>query len=214
MTEIYHITHIQNLQSIIETNNLWCDREVANGTVDALGIAHQHIKDRRAHREVPLGLGGTLDNYVPFYFAPRSPMLYSIHRGNVEGYQGGQNSVIHLEAIAENVAAAGLPFIFTDGHAEMAISKFFSELKDLDVIDWDVMQAKYWRDTSEDGDKKRRRQAEFLVYERFPWGLITRIGVRLKTTASEVQDIINSIGNPHTPEVVVSPNWYYLGSSK
>ncbi len=57
----------------------------------------------------PFGPSGTLDDHVPFYFAPRSPMLYSIHGGYVEGYVVGQRSVIHLVSSAEAVSAAGVP---------------------------------------------------------------------------------------------------------
>ncbi|MFK9902922.1 DarT ssDNA thymidine ADP-ribosyltransferase family protein, partial [Klebsiella pneumoniae] len=37
---------------------------------------------------------------VPFYFCPRSVMLYLIHRGDHPdlGYHGGQDPVLHLEA--------------------------------------------------------------------------------------------------------------------
>ena len=35
---------------------------------------------------VPIGPGGAVSDYVLFYFAPRSPMMYAIHRGNVPTY--------------------------------------------------------------------------------------------------------------------------------
>ena len=79
-TPIFHITHVENLASIIREGGLRCDREAAERGLAEVGIAHQHIKDRRAGRRVPLPPGGTLDDYVPFYFAPRSPMLYSSFR--------------------------------------------------------------------------------------------------------------------------------------
>lgn len=52
-------------------------------------------------------------------------MLYAIYKGNVEGYKDGQNPILHLTSSVEAVEEAGLPFAFTDGHAEMAISDFF-----------------------------------------------------------------------------------------
>lgn len=167
MTAIYHITHIRNLPNIIKDGGLWCDHIVAARNLAHVSIAHQHIKDRRAAKHVTCASGGTLADYVPFYFAPRSPMLYAIHRGNVEGYQGGQAAVLHLVASAESVAKNKLSFAFTDGHAEMDISRFFTDLKNLDQIDWAIMQATIWRDTLQDGDRKRRRQAEFLVHNFF-----------------------------------------------
>jgi len=38
--------------------------------------------------------------YVPFYFCPRSVMLYILHMGNNPGltYHGGQSPIVHLQA--------------------------------------------------------------------------------------------------------------------
>ena len=60
-----------------------------------------------------------------------------------------------------SIAAAKAGFVFTDGHAIMQLSKFYDDLGYLTEIDWDIMEEKYWRDTIEDPDRKRRRQAEF-----------------------------------------------------
>lgn len=89
MTAIYHITHLRNLRSIIRLDGLWSDADRDDMGLAPVNIAHAHIKRRRAQRRVDHTPGGTLDEYVPFYFAPRSPMLYSIGRGNVEGYNEG-----------------------------------------------------------------------------------------------------------------------------
>jgi hypothetical protein len=207
MTSIYHITHIQNLRSIIAQAGLCCDTLTAERALGPIGIAHAHIKERRARRDVPGAMGGTLADYVPFYFAPRSPMLYAIHRGFVVGYNGGQQQVVHLVASAEQVVAKRLPFAFTDGHAEMLISQFFSNLADLTQVDWQIMQATYWNDTQEDGDRKRRRQAEFLTHRFFPWPLITEIGVMTPGVAQDVQTILRDAA--HQPHVTVRRHWYY-----
>jgi hypothetical protein len=94
---------------------------------------------------VPVAAGGSLNDYVPFCFAPRSPMLYAIYKGNVEGYKDGQNPILHLTSSVEAVEQAGLPFAFTDGHSEMAISDFFADTDRLDKVDWDIMKATYSR---------------------------------------------------------------------
>ena len=62
--------------------------------INYVDIAYQGIQDRRATTRVPCGAEGVLHDYVPFYFAPRSPMLYTIHKGNVESYREGQAPVI------------------------------------------------------------------------------------------------------------------------
>jgi ssDNA thymidine ADP-ribosyltransferase, DarT len=96
---------------------------------------------------------------------------------------------------------------FTDGHAVIGYTEFYDCLEALNAIDWEIMQDKYWSNTPEDGDRKRRRQAEFLVHQFCPWKLITEIGVINNTIADQVQQILQNFNN-QTP-VKVYPSWYY-----
>jgi len=203
VTYIYHITHLKNLQRIIAEGGLHCDRSAQK--VKTVDIGHRHIKERRLNRAVPVGPGGTVGDYVPFYFATRSPMLFAISHGAVEGYTEGQKPVVYLRSTVQAVADAGLRWVFTEGHADLSFTDFFDELKDLDKVDWDLMRAKYWNDTDEDPDRKRRRQAEFLVHKFFPWELVSYIGVYDRSIAEAVAEIIKG----GSPEVEVQRGWYY-----
>lgn len=180
--------------------------------IAAQGIAHTHIKERRIRKEVRSkdggrpGLGGVVADYVPFYFAPRCPMLYAIHMGNVQGYAEGQNPIVHLVANAEEVAARQ-DFVFTDGHAVMALSDFYGDLGELDKVDWNIMKERYWRDTSEDGDRSRRRQAEFLVHGFLPWTFVRTIGVMDQLSADKVAALLEVA--EHRPTVSIQRDWYY-----
>lgn len=95
------------------------------GGVEYTSIAHQTIQDRRAYTQVPCGPGGCLHDYVPFYFGARSPMLYAIKSGNVEGYEQGQEAVVYLVSTAQKVSGAGLGHVFTDGHGIMGFTAFY-----------------------------------------------------------------------------------------
>jgi len=203
MPPIYHITHVDNLSGIIEKGGLYCDRDAKK--INFVGIGHKHIKTRRDNTRVPKGPGGVVSDYVPFYFAPRSPMLCAIHSGAVAGYKGGQVSVIHLCSSTEAVEAEGLEWVFTEGQAAMDFTDFFDDFEDLKKIDWPLMKAKYWHDTNDQPDRKRRRQAEFLVHTFFPWKLVFEIGVCNAATEQKVQEILN--GNK--PPVTVRQGWYY-----
>jgi ssDNA thymidine ADP-ribosyltransferase, DarT len=170
-------------------------------------IAHQNIKDRRALTLVPCGVGGTLTEYVPFYFAPRSPMLFTIGKGNVQGYGSGEDPIVHLVTSAEAVVESGLHFAFTDGHATVRFTEFFDDLGDLSKVDWDIMKARYWSDTSDDNDRLRRRQAEFLVHEFCPWKIIKLIGVKTEEVRRQVTEIISTHG--YQPAIRLRRDWYY-----
>ncbi|HAG83553.1 MAG TPA: DUF4433 domain-containing protein [Cyanobacteria bacterium UBA12227] len=206
-TPIYHITHIRNLQSILQLGGLIANNRLKEQQINYQDIAHGNIQDRRALIRVPCAASGYLHDYIPFYFAPRSPMLYTINLGNVEGYIEGQNPVIHIVTEAEIISANNLVFAFTDGHAVMNYSDFYDDLQRLDMIDWEIMRAKYWNNTPSDGDRRRRRQAEFLVHQFCPWALIIEIGVINSTVQSQVGQILQNF-NCQTP-VKVYPSWYY-----
>lgn len=208
MTSIFHITHLDNLSRMAVTGSLLCDRTVRDKGMNAVSIAHDSIKARREETRVPLGPGDTLSAYVPFYFAPRSPMLFTISRGNVEGHTDGQSRIVHLHCTAEAIEAARLPFVFSDGHAIMALSRFFVDLADLPNVDWTVMSLAQWNDTLAEPDRKRRRQAEFLVHAAVPWTLVDGIGVMAESVATEVRAILAKAGS-HAPPVSVRRNWYY-----
>ena len=206
-TSIYHITHINNLTSILNLGGLIANSRLRQERINYLDIAHESIQDRRARTPVPCGAGGVLHDYVPFYFARRSPMLFTIHKGNVEGYNQGQESVIYLVSTAEAIEAMALAFAFTDGHGIIGYTQFSDDLEDLDMVDWDIMEAKYWNNTADDNDRRRRRQAEFLVHRFCPWTLITEIGVINTTIQAQVQRILQNV--KYQPPVRVNPNWYY-----
>jgi hypothetical protein len=206
-TYIYHITHIQNLPKILDADCLWCDNERKERNVETKGIAYDAIKARRSRRAVPTCQGGFVADYVPFYFASRSPMLYAIHCGKIENYNDGQSSVIHLVSKVELVVENNLPFTFTNGHAEMAVTEFYDNLEDLNKIDWELMISTRWNDTESDMNRKWRRQAEFLVHNHFPLELIAGIGVISEEIKAKIETILSNAGIQISVKVI--PNWYY-----
>ena len=203
---LYHITHIDNLPGIIRAGGLLAHNGVDETYTD---IAHQTIQVRRNQTPVRCPPGGVLHDYVPFYFCRRSPMLYAIHKDNINGYSGGQQSIVYLVSELARVQQAGLTFVFTDGHAIMQFSEFYNNVADLDKIDWPLMQARIWTDTNEDPDRKRRRQAEFLLHRQCPWPLIAGIGVFDETMKLRVESMLESLKPEHLPRVKVLRDWYY-----
>jgi hypothetical protein len=206
-TPVYHITHIGNLPSIMARGGLECCRTLQRAAIGYTDIAHQHIQDRRARTLVPCGPGGVLHDYVPFYFAPRSPMLFTISRGNVQGYDEGQAPVVCLMSTAQKIQEMGLRLAFTDGHGTMGYTDFFDTLGELTQVDWAIMRARYWSDTNQDNDRRRRRQAEFLVWKLVPWAAILEIGVMDSRVQGAVRALLR--GGMDQPPIKVHRDWYY-----
>ena len=206
MTKLFHITHMKNLRDIIRCGALLSVSELRCRQVRFATVAHESIQDQRSVTSVPCGPGGNLHDYIPFYFAPRSPMLCAIYHGRVASCQN-QANVVHLVSTVAKVDNNGLRFAFTDGHAIMAFSQFYDDPAYLTEVDWQVMRAKYWSDTLTDMDRKRRRQAEFLVHRLMPWSLISQIVVMKRSVEQIVHTILEQEGD--ATAVLTKPVWYY-----
>ena len=205
--KIYHIVHIDKLQSIINSGGLLSDSEVIARGLGGTNIGMNKIKQRRLD-EI------TLDTYpdlfvgqcVPFYFCPRSVMLYmmSVNSCNME-YQGGQDNIIHLEAdLISSIAWANTNFrrwVFTSSNAGSRYFQDTNDISNLSRLNWNAINARYWNDVVEE------KQAEFLCEHSFEWSLIHRIGVSNQTVYQQVLNIINS--SYHKPYVEVKNDWYY-----
>ena len=147
-------------------------------------------------------------DYVPFYFAARSPMLYVIHKGDVSSYEGGQDGLVYLVTHVDKIVEMGLPFVFTDYNAATTYARFSSRIEDLnDFIDWPLMEARYWNDIPSDPDRMARRMAEFLVHRRVPWAAFIELAARTAEDAARAQASlakVNADGVVH-----VRQDWYF-----
>lgn len=170
---------------------------------DFVTIGESDIIDKRDDRLVSCEPFGVLADYVPFYLAPRSPMLYRISSTNLRASE----EIIYIVSQASLIAEAGIPFVFSDGHALMEFSRFSNTLTDLSMIDWDVMQSKYWQPTPQDNDRRRRRMAEFMVHQHFPTHCIRAIAVANAGVAQAVESqLVNFAGSI---PVRITPEWYF-----
>jgi hypothetical protein len=203
---IYHITHLNNLPSIVASGGLYSDSTMRSARTPHTRIGHEHIKQRRLTGEVAVAAKGFLGDYVPFNFCARSVMLYAINVGSVEGYEGGQDEVIHLVSTIELACNTGNSWAFTDRHAELGYARYFHSISNLNEVDWNVMPKRQWGGDGND-DIKEKRQAEFLVHQFFPWSSVAEIGVKSAKIAQSVENLIRSTG--HRPTVLIQPTWYY-----
>jgi hypothetical protein len=69
------------------------------------------------------------------------------------------------------------------------------------------MKEQYWANTPEDGDRVRRRMAEFLVLEAVPLGVITRMAVRNSDAEAIVRPAIEAASLD--VKLVRRPGWYF-----
>lgn len=206
-TTLYHFTHVDHLADIVR-RGLLADSAVHNTGMLRVEVGHTDIKQRRRSRLVPLPPGGVVADYVPFYFAPRSPMMYVIERGGVPTYTSGCDQIIYLTTTVERLLDRGIRPIFTDRNATIAYAAFSDAVADLDsTIDWALMKATYWHDTPTEPDRKERRMAECLIHQRVPWEAFLEVSARRTACARRATEILSTAGVAAT--VTVRPAWYY-----
>lgn len=200
------MTHVGNLESILKEGRLYCDARAPR--CNPRSIAYGRLKAMRAVKPVPVSPGGFVSDYVPFYFAPRSPMLFAIYTGWVRSGLS-QDEVIYLVTSVEKVVQANKLFVFTDRNATALNARFSSDLSQLNqYVNWDIMRSPFWFNRLPDyPDRKSRRQAEFLVYQELEWELIEQIGVYDSTRLNTVQQLLQNAA--HQPLVSVERGWYY-----
>lgn len=206
---LYHITHVDNLTSILADGALCSDaRRIADGKLNT-NIGMTDIKQRRLRLPVTCHDGDRVGQYVPFYFAPRSVMLYIAHRGNHPEYtyREGQTPILHLEAdLAAVIAwadANDARWAFTTSNAGAYYAVFHRDRAKLEEIDWAAVASRDFRSPA----VKEAKQAEFLVRDMFPWTLVSAIGVINTQMQARVAAILQ--GAAHQPAVMVQPGWYF-----
>ena len=206
-TAIYHFTHVDNFVRILEAREMTCDRVCQDSGLTVRNVGYSSLKNLRMQTEVEVEPFGTLGDYVPFYFGTRSPMLYVYTKGYVTGKPEDTDDLIYLVSSAEAVSSSGLPFVFTDGHPIREPKAFFNDLADLHNVDMPLMTERMWTDTDADPDKKRRRQAEFLVYHRLPLELMAGIATKSATRRTWVKGLLGEAG--WDIQCASRPGWYY-----
>lgn len=208
--KIYHITHIENIAKIVRAGSLWSDAERIRRGLACEIVGMSEIKRRRLQEiRVDCHPGTMVGNYVPWYYCPRSVMLYILYRGNSPGldYHGGQRPIVHLQADLNTVLdwaeTHNVRWAFSRGNAGAYYATFSTNRHELGNLNWISIAQTDWRNP----DVKEAKQAELLIDTSFPWNLIEAIGVLDAQMADQAEASIADAD--HKPRVTVEPSWYY-----
>jgi hypothetical protein len=211
--KIYHILHEDRLPSILSNGQIHCHAKVLASGLAGTNIGMNGIKQRRLTLPLTSRPGLMVGACVPFYFCPRSVMLYLIHKGNHPEltYTGGQGPIVHLEADLLNVVAwangNNARWAFALSNAGSHYFEDRADLCKLNEIDWSAVTARQWAGSGIPASVKEGKQAEFLLEAYFPWSLVERIGVLSQPIGQRVSNSMRKAS--HRPPVVIQPDWYY-----
>lgn len=202
-----HFTRVEHLRQVAN-HGLVADRVATERGLLEIEVGNPGIKALRRAVTVKVPPGGYVGDYAPFYFAPRSPMLYSIYRGNVPTYTGGCADLVYLITTVETLLEAARPLVFTDRNAALSYAKHSRDVADLEsMIDWQLMEQRIWRNTPDEPDRMERRMAECLVHEVVPWKCFLEIAVANGACASQAEAVLTRLSLK--PTISVRPEWYF-----
>ncbi len=202
---LYRITHIDNLEHIVQNGLVTASHASANPKYVSIGDSTliEYRKELKA-MDPP---GGELKDYIPFYLGPRSPMLLQIATGWEDIVKMDQQEIIYLISSLDKIKQFKLPYFFADGHARSETSTFYIDERDFDKLDWETIYSSYWKSDETDLRRKEKKQAELLVKDHMPWGCIDYVGVFNDLAKQRVEEILQNCGA--SCRIRVSPQKLY-----
>ena len=148
--ELYYITHINNLRSILEKGILSHER-IEQLKLEYTSIYNDEVISRRKNKLTPRGK--SLWHYVNLYFQPRNSMLFKVvHDSQIREENlvviGVSNKVLREHSV-----------LITDGNAANYPTQFYSCAEGLVMLkhQWPIIQRETW---NEGIGTKRKMMAE------------------------------------------------------
>lgn len=200
---LLRIIHIDNISHILQIKKL-TSLNHAQKDENYVTIGDPDLIQTRNKKKIHLEPKGTFNDYVAFYFTIRSPMLYRIQKGYSVKKVEPQKivyCVTRFEIIKD------LKYIFTDGHANDNLTLPFNNAENLKEIDWEIISSKYWKDDEDDRDRKRKKQAEFLIWKELPLSKLIGFAVYNEDAKAKMENLLNQF-NVNLP-VKIHKEWYY-----
>lgn len=203
---IFRITHVANIPWILE-NGLHC-RSSGCQDPDFVNIGNEDLIRKRALRQVPMPPGGTLNDYVPFYFTPFSPMFLNIHTGWGDIRCRENRDIAILVTSLPILESQDIGYLVSDRHAKLETAEFIAGRNGLDTfLAWEYLQARDFKKNPEIPDKSERYQAEALIFKHLPICAVQGIIFYNLEAASAFQPLRTQLGLDL--EIVTKPDWYF-----
>jgi hypothetical protein len=193
---IYHFTHLDNLESIIQ-NGLLSPNLKQGARISHYDVAAGTIQQRRSKMIVKAEPGGTVHDYVPFYFGTTNPMFLSLVHSKNHDQQFFIFFAIPISRLLLDDA------VFTNASANTETPpEFYSEASDLQKLDWKSIDNTKWG--TKDEEEKHKRMAEAMIFEKIQVSEISSIIVWNKSIKDHVIETFEKNESP-PPKVSFSP---------
>jgi len=205
--DLFRMTHHANIAHILEHG--LCNRSHARFDPNYVDIGHPDIVGKRQAQPVDIEGYGDLGDYVPFYFCGHTPMLYNIITGKHGLVARHQRDIVLIHCPLPRIVEAGCRYFYTDGNAKVEISKAYTDLSDMDKLDWDAIVSDDFRITVHGPDRIRRKHAEFLVREHVPVCCIGALIVLDAERKAEMEAMVDAQGLPIKVIADTNRKWFF-----
>jgi len=206
---IYRIFHIDNLEYILNLGKFTTYQSVeadpnykgiGEGELINLRASHSVITDNSNKTYFPS------QDFLPFYFGFRSVMLYRIKTGHKVSMVN-QESIVYVVCKLSNIIS-DIEYLFTDGHGYARITRWFDDINFKEEVPWEIVNSKDWHNTEEDGDRQRKKQAEFWVKNELPLTKIMGFAVYSEQAKEKVMALCEKYQKENIV-VKVKKDYYY-----
>lgn len=193
LRELYYITHIANIPSILRSGIF------SHGKIEGENVAYTAIYDKaivtgRNERLAPNGK--SLWNFANLYFQPRNPMLYRVLL---------EKSPDDIAVIAvQNAVLNNQNIYITTGNAASFNSEILSQAEGMKRLREmsEFINATWW---TEEAGTKRKIMAEVLVPDSIPANLISGIYVANHAVKRKIQALVTD----RDIEIIPEPNMFF-----
>jgi hypothetical protein len=192
--ELYYITHIDNLRSIL-ARGILSHRLIEERGVTFKAIYDANIVSNRKSKTTPNGR--SLWDFANVYFQPRNPMLFRV----VHETSPDEIVVLGLSPSVLEIPGAYI----TNGNAANNATDFFDYANGIQAVSaiWDTISSEWWN--SMDGSK-RKIMAEGLIPESIPPQLIHSIYVASHSVANNIRAHISA----EQYSVIPEPTFFFF----
>jgi hypothetical protein len=187
----YHLTHISNLQSIVENGILSRNKLISDG-IKLKDISNSDIQSKRMRPEAIYGR--MIHDYVPLYINPKNPFLASSRVRDA-------NNKLALIEVYPHILVQHENTLFSDGNAAEKETNFFGKKDDLEHVNWTLLQNGKWNEE----DSKRIMCSEVLIPDCIHRTYIQKIYIR---NTDYLEEVMRTKLNSGGIELVVSDHLF------
>lgn len=195
---LYHVTHVRNLPSILETGSILADAELDGGRVIDLSSA----ENREARRRTSVDEQAFVSEYVPFFLSPDARVWNSVRsrernvRLAADSTDFAASDFVVLVATVGDLRRADAEFVVGDGDAVAPLTRFATTDSEVDRM--------LVRFALDDGDLVL--SAEALVRRSVPLSSLSIIGVPSVQARESVKRLLADAG--HSIKVAAYQPWF------